>query len=157
MRAGYVYILLFLLCCGCFSEPHAVFADDSSKLQQLIADADLICAGIINKYKIVSRKTSKAESMDNWITAEFLSDHVIVGQVPRKGIDILLQKVGVSESKLPAGLLNSYIDNKRRLVFLRFADDDNLFYKLLNESHGMVLVGIHRPSPSFLVTRECNA
>lgn len=143
MALKYVWRQLALTCFLIVSTAHARLGDGPG-IDDLIANADVVCAGRIDGYEAV---TVTGDSNSTWLAIRFVVDHKIKGSFPTNTLLILMSKL--EQPERAKGILAQLGEEKKGFRFLAFlkATDINMSqFKLVNEMDGMIRVGPIAPS-----------
>lgn len=117
---------------------------DGPGIDDLIARADVVCAGRIAGYETVT-VTGDSDSM--WLAIRFIVDHEIQGSSPTNALMILMSKLEQPErAKDILAQLGEEKKGFRFLAFLKATDIKRSQFKLVDDMDGMIRVGPTAPS-----------
>lgn len=143
MEINYGWRQLALTCFLIVSSAHARLGDGPG-IDDLIAHADVVCAGRIDGYETV---TVTGDSNSTWLAIRFVVDHRIKGSYPTNILMILMSKLEQPErAKDILAQLGEEKRGFRFLAFLKATDIKMSQFKLVDDMDGMIRVGPNAPS-----------
>ncbi len=142
MKLKYGRLALVLACFLITSSAHARLGDGPG-IDDLIAHADIVCAGRIAGYKTV---TATVDNNSMWLAIRFIADHEIKGSCPTNSLMILMSKLEHPERA--KDILAQLGDEKKGFRFLAFfkaTDIKRSQVKFVDNMNGMMQISSIKP------------
>jgi pimeloyl-ACP methyl ester carboxylesterase len=119
---------------------------DGPRIDELIAHADVVCAGRITGYESVTVAGQDGGSSSTWLAARFAVDHRIKGSILTNSLVILMNRLERPEAARDVlAQLGAEKRTSRFLVFLKTTDMKASQFKLVDDMNGMIEVALNAP------------
>lgn len=119
---------------------------DGPRIDELIAHADVVCAGRITGYESVTVSGKDGGGSSTWLAARFAVDHRIKGSFLTNSVVILMNRFEQPETARDVlAQLGAEKRISRSLVFLKTTDMKASQFRLVDDMNGMIEVGLDVP------------